>query len=117
MRIFAAFGILLVSVAVWLPGQSKSKKTQVTPSEAPPVSSAPGTEKLTYKVEWRLIRAGSVIVETKSNWGRLKLESAGLVSKLYKIDDVYAANYEGIYCTTTTVLDAIEGKRHRETRV
>src|SRR5437879_4200989 len=106
MRIFAAFGFLLVSFAVWLPGQSKSKKTPVAPADAPasPVSSASPSERLTYKVEWRLIRAGSVMVETKSNWGRLKLESAGLVSKLYKIDDVYAANYEDVYCTTTTVL-------------
>src|SRR5438105_1765578 len=126
MRIFAGLGILLVSVALWLPGQSKSQSRLKQPpvAEAPkpaapapvraelpagPVPSAPASEKLTYNVEWRLIHAGSVTVESKSNWGRLKLESAGLVSKLFKIDDVYAANYDDVYCATITVLDAIEG--------
>src|SRR5438046_2998342 len=114
MRILAGFGILLVSVAVWLPAQSKSKVAAPEPPSSP-ILTTPNNEKLTYNVEWRLIRAGSVIVESKSNWGRLKLESAGLVSKLFKIDDAYAVNYDDVYCATTVVLDAIEGKRHRET--
>ena len=127
MRIFAGFGILLVVLTVWLPAQSKRPQPPATADPKPepppgPVLSVPANEKLTYSVEWRLIRAGTVSVESKSNWGRLKLESAGLVSKLFKIDDVYAANYDdanssGAYCATVTVLDAIESKRHRETRV
>jgi len=130
MRILAGYGILLLALAVWLPAQSKPKpaapkaavpKVSVPkPEPAPPSGPqliAPTTEKLTYGVEWRLVRAGTVLVESRTNWARLKLESAGLVSKLFKVDDVYAANYDDGYCSTVTTLDAIEGKRHRETRV
>jgi len=128
MRALAGYGIILLSFAVWLPAQSKqSKSAPKAPAPPPaaepkpevqgPLIGPPSTEKLTYSVEWRLIRAGTVVVETKKDWGRLKLESAGLVSKLFKIDDVYAINYDDPYCATVAVLDAIEGKRHRETRI
>ena len=38
------------------------------------------TERLTYTVEWRLIHAGNVVVETGSASDVVKLESAGMVS-------------------------------------
>jgi hypothetical protein len=142
MRILAGFGILLVSAAMWLSAQSKqvqSKQKKAAPksvlpppaaapkspiadpkSEAAPPGPlliAPTTERLTYSVEWRLIHAGSVTAELKSNWGQLKMESAGLVSKLYKIEDTYSTSYDDGYCATASVMDAMEGKRHRETRV
>jgi hypothetical protein len=47
----------------------------------------------------------------------LMLESGGIVSKLYKVKDHYKVNYEDAFCATSSVLDAAEGKRHRETKV
>jgi hypothetical protein len=85
----------------------------------------PAQETLTYGIEWRLISAGIATLNLKQSpppanqgWSaNLRLESAGLVSKLYKVIDLYRSNYEGNFCTTDTFLDAKEGKRHRETTV
>jgi hypothetical protein len=84
----------------------------------------PSAEKLSYDIEWRLIYAGSahMSLEPKPgdphSWdGQLRIESGGLVSKLFKLDDTYNAGMEGGFCTALTELNAIEGKRHRETKV
>jgi hypothetical protein len=74
-------------------------------------------ERLTYDIEWRLIHAGSVVVDTHQTNARVKLESAGLVSTLFKIDDAYGVTYDEPFCATSTTLDSQEGKRHHETRV
>jgi hypothetical protein len=132
MRKLAGFGVLALSSILWLPAQIKVPAPQTDPVRPKPAGAAvetahvehpgpvvtvPTTERLTYGVEWRLVRAGSVVAETRSNWGHLKLDSAGLVSKLYKIDDAYSVNFEDSYCATNSVFDAQEGKRHHETRV
>ena len=49
--------------------------------------------------------------------GHLKLYSAGLVSALFKIDDTYSVHYEQDFCATRSLLDSMEGKRHRQTTV
>ena len=91
---------------------------QIVPQPlGPPVLTAPSTERLTFGVEWRLIRAGVVTAEMRADWSHLKLDSAGLVSKLYKIDDAYAVSFQDGYCATVSVFDSKEGKRHHETRV
>jgi hypothetical protein len=84
----------------------------------------PSTEKLSYDIEWRLIYAGSahISLEPKPGdprgWnGQLRIESGGLVSKLYRLEDTYKTDMHDGFCTTLTNLDAIEGKRHRETKV
>jgi hypothetical protein len=77
----------------------------------------PFAERLTYDIEWRLIHAGSAVVDAQKSSGRVKLESAGLVSTLFKIDDAYGVTYDEPYCATSTTLDSQEGKRHHETRV
>ncbi len=82
-----------------------------------PVLTVPTTERLTYNIEWRLIHAGTAVVDTLKNSARVKLDSAGLVSTLFKIDDAYVVTYEEPYCATSTTLDSQEGKRHHETRV
>jgi hypothetical protein len=76
-------------------------------------------------VEWRLIDAG----KAKLSWSlsaaasqpgfevRLHLESTGLVSKLYKVDDDYTADLTGEFCVRDTHLAAHEGSRQRETVV
>jgi hypothetical protein len=74
-------------------------------------------ERLTFDIEWRLIHAGSVVVDTHTTSARVKLESAGLVSTLFKIDDAYGVTYDEPFCATSSTLDSQEGKRHHETRV
>jgi len=72
-------------------------------------------------VEWRLVRAGLTKVSLtplNGGWqGDIHLESAGLVSKLYKIEDNYAVTIDEQLCGRSTFMNAIEGKRHRETKV
>src|SRR5271165_5173301 len=77
----------------------------------------PSTERLTYDIEWRLIHAGTAVVDSQKSRARLKLESAGLVSTLFKVDDAYGVTYDEPFCATSATLDAQEGKRHHETRV
>ena len=75
------------------------------------------TERLTYDVEWRLIHAGQATLDSRSNWARIRLQSAGLVSALFKVDDTYSVNFEDPYCATDSVMDSQEGRRHRNTLV
>jgi hypothetical protein len=83
------------------------------------------TESLEYNIEWRLIDAGRAQLKLAAIDGRtaphwqasIHLESAGLVSKLYKLSDNYTVQFEDPFCATSTSLDAFEGKKHRDTRV
>ncbi|MGA2215693.1 MAG: DUF3108 domain-containing protein [Bryobacteraceae bacterium] len=84
----------------------------------------PSAEKLSYDIEWRLIYAGSahMSLEPKpgdpSRWdSQLRIESGGLVSKLYRLEDTYRIGMQDGFCTSLTELDAMEGKRHRDTKV
>lgn len=129
--------ILLLAACWWLPAQTSKKPTS---KAAAPVKSAPaktavpavasakpeppkapaseaGSHKLVYGIEWRLIRAGQATIEAKNDWAQLRLESAGLFSKLYKVADLYTVNYDGGLCATKSVMDASEGRRRRETLV
>lgn len=73
--------------------------------------------KLTYDINWRLIHAGDVVLEMHNSEGRMKLDSAGLVSSLFKVDDTYTVRYEQSFCATESQMDSKEGKRHRQTAV
>src|SRR5258707_7352186 len=79
---------------------------------------APAKESFTYGVEWRLVRAGLTkisVTPLAGGWqGDIHLESAGLVSKLYQIEDNYAVTIDEQLCARTTYMKAIEGKRERE---
>jgi hypothetical protein len=80
---------------------------------------------LYYNVEWRLVDAG----KAKLNWAKasqpshagwqmnLHLESAGLVSKLYKVNDDYMAELNRDLCVQNTHTLAHEGSRQRDTVV
>jgi hypothetical protein len=81
------------------------------------VLDVPSTDRLTYDIEWRLIHAGSAVVDEQKTSARMKLESAGLVSTLFKVDDAYGVTYDEPFCATSSTLDAQEGKRHHETHV
>ena len=76
---------------------------------------------LHYEIEWRLIRAGlAKVVWSPTAEGfnaDLHLESAGLVSKLYKVNDDYAVQMTGNLCASTIFIKSEEGKRRRETKV
>jgi len=90
-----------------------------------PASSLPSPETLTYSVEWRLIYAGNASLKVDptgsldgSPWQvKLHLESAGLVSKLYHLDDNYDVKMDGHFCASSTDLDAMEKNRHHDTKV
>ena len=45
------------------------------------------------------------------------IESAGLVSKLYKVNDDYRTSVNDQFCAATTLISAEEGKRRRETKI
>lgn len=70
--------------------------------------------KLAYAIEWRLVRAGTATIEVSGSQGTIKLDSAGLVSTLFKVDDTYNVRFEN-GCTAEASLDAKEGRRHRRT--
>jgi len=82
-----------------------------------PAGAETHAEKLNFNIEWRLIRAGTAVMDLKPSEGRIKLDSAGLVSTLFKVNDTYSVRYDPPYCATSSLLDAQEGKRHRETTV
>ena len=82
----------------------------------------PARETLNYNIEWRLITAGKVKVQWQTN-GRdssqinLHVESAGLVSKLFKVDDTYIANLGANLCGQSVQFTSQEGSRQRETKI
>jgi hypothetical protein len=114
-RLTCAFVALLVA-------PSSHSQSKVVVNEPP---AFPSPETLSYSVEWRLILAGDARLSLeprkwngKTEWeSKLAVESGGLVSKLYKIDDKYQVAMEDPFCTTATNLDAMEGKRHHEVKV
>jgi hypothetical protein len=105
---FSAGLALLLSACLPLPAQSTSLAVQSAVSQH---------DRLTYDVEWRLIHAGTVVVETEKAHASLELESAGMVSTLYKIHDVYRVDYDDPVCATSAVMDSQERGRHHETKI
>ena len=95
----------------------------------PVVMAAPGAlparEVLHYTVEWRLVTAGKARLtwnatphHSAPGWqADLHLESTGLVSKLFKVNNDYVSNLESDLCASGSYLRAEEGKRSKETRV
>ena len=82
---------------------------------------AAAKQTLQYGVEWRLVRAGMASMtwtpETGGYTADLHLESAGLVSKLYRVNDNYRANLDASACARHVLFKAEEGKRRRETTI
>src|SRR5579884_3849404 len=82
----------------------------------------PYPEKLSYRIEWRLVTAGSATVETTrgtpDDWEtKLNLQSAGLVTRLYHVLDNYQVTSDDGFCAANSVLDSQEGKRHTITHL
>ena len=99
------------------------------PFVGPLVAAAPTTlpakESLEYTVEWRLVTAGKAHLmwtatphHSAPGWqADLHLESTGLVSKLFKVNNDYISSLESDLCASASYLKAEEGKRRKETRV
>lgn len=64
-----------------------------------------------------MIRAGTVTVESANGHFKMLLESAGIVSSLFKIQDTYTAEYDEPGCAASSMMDSMEGKNHHDTRV
>ena len=94
---------------------------------SPPAAGDPaaGREVLDYSVEWRLIPAGTARLSwtplpgssTVASEARLHLESTGLVSRLFRVNDDYTSMLAQNFCAQSTFMTAHEGSRNRETRV
>jgi hypothetical protein len=104
-----------------------SSPIPASPQDAPKptaLRAAPGHEALDYAIEWRLIPAGTAKLTWMALPGggaasevRLHLESAGLVSRLFRVSDDYTATLGQNLCVQNTFLAAHEGSRNKETRV
>jgi Protein of unknown function (DUF3108) len=82
----------------------------------------PARESLTFSVEWRLITGGRAVLDWTSpnsdnSRVNVKVESVGLVSKLFKVDDSYVVNLGPGLCAQSVQLTALEGSRDRETKI
>jgi hypothetical protein len=93
--------------------------SSIAPAQSPRKSAAfPFPEKLSYRVEWRLITAGNVTVQLShvnaSDWQlNMDVQSAGLVTRLYKVDDKYKVLTDQKFCGLNSDFDSMEGKRHK----
>jgi hypothetical protein len=112
----------------WIPARCASALLSLALGLAPLTAQSipaqrpfPSPEILTFSIEWRLINAGTAKVSLEpsgAGWQtHLNLESAGLVSKLYRVDDHLTAHYENQFCIENSTLNAQEGKRRRDTHV
>jgi hypothetical protein len=75
------------------------------------------TERLSYTIEWRLIHAGNMVVDSGPTSDALKLVSAGMVSALYKVDDTYRVQFDSSFCASSSLMNSTEGSRRRETTI
>lgn len=96
------------------------------PQSKPASSPQPASEILSYSIEWRLVNAGTARLsldsvkgsDGKPDWhSQVHLESGGLVSRLYKVQDIYSTQLADGFCTTSTDLNAMEGRKHHSTKV
>lgn len=87
-------------------------------------ASLPSKEVLSYNIEWRLVTAGKAQLE----WAAMPqphagyqvnvhVESVGLVSKLFKVEDDYRATLGPSVCAQSSELTSHEGNRRRDTRI
>ncbi|HMF77808.1 MAG TPA: DUF3108 domain-containing protein [Bryobacteraceae bacterium] len=87
--------------------------------QQPDAKNFPFPEKLSYRIEWRMVMAGSAVVELSrsgQNWQTtLNVESAGLVSRLLRVKDTYRVIGTDHFCGINSSLEAQEGKRHTST--
>ncbi|HEY4086514.1 MAG TPA: DUF3108 domain-containing protein [Bryobacteraceae bacterium] len=108
-------------VAAWLLAAVFTAVAQ-TPSGPPSPSGPPQHESFDYSIEWRLVTAGKAHLEWNGSGSdagdvKLQIQSTGLVSRLYLVDDEYSATLNSGFCAQSSLTAAKEGNRHKETRV
>jgi hypothetical protein len=88
------------------------------------IGSLPPKETLYYTIDWRLFTAGKAKLEFTASPApkpetqiSLHLESAGFVSRLFKVEDDYHATMNSGLCAQTSHMMSHEGSRQRETRI
>ncbi len=93
-------------------------------STGPSAPSAQAHTTLDYEVEWRLVTAGHAKLDLypspviKEGWeSKLHLESTGMVSRLFHVNDDYTLQMNNNFCASSTYLSAREGSRSRDTKV
>jgi hypothetical protein len=83
----------------------------------------PLPESLYYSIEWRMWYAGNARLTLRPHhadqWeSDIHLESAGMVSKLFTVNDSYTAELDtNRFCADDTSFDAREGSHHKLTTV
>jgi hypothetical protein len=85
----------------------------------------PSKELLSYNIEWRLVTAGKVFLEWRPapfegqpGWQTdARIESVGLVSKLYKVDIHSVSKLNQGFCAGSSLTTGREGNRWRETTI
>jgi hypothetical protein len=76
------------------------------------------SERLFYNAEWRFVKAGEIeLAWNGSSGAALKLRTVGFVGHLYRVDNSYKAQFDPGHCILSSLLEAREGRRHKETRV
>ncbi|MBV9744018.1 MAG: DUF3108 domain-containing protein [Acidobacteriia bacterium] len=91
----------------------------------PQTEAFPARETFSYNIEWRLISAGKATVDWhpsavngRPGWQvSMHAESAGLVSKLYKVDIESVSSLTQAFCAASSETSGREGSRRRETTV
>jgi hypothetical protein len=108
--------LLLLAVSSIAVPQNSSAARAMAPA-------LPSRESLSYNIEWRLITAGkarldwSAAADPQAGWQvHLHLESVGLVSKLYKVEDDYTGILNQSLCVQSSLMITHEGSRQRETK-
>lgn len=100
-------------------GAVLSVPIQVPPASDGAVRPVQGNEVLSFHIEWRLAHAGNARLMWSPSGGgwasQLHLESAGLVSRLFKVDNYYSSVMNDRLCIASSVLKTNEGSRRRET--
>ncbi|MEZ5351175.1 MAG: DUF3108 domain-containing protein [Bryobacteraceae bacterium] len=81
----------------------------------PPETLRPET--LHYEAEWRLMDAGRVRLHWAPNQASMKLETVGLVRKLYLVDNDYGVQFRNGFCADSSLMTSEEGKKRRRTTV
>lgn len=112
-------------LAAFLVATPSAPQAEGSAEPGPTATAARQAEARTYGVEWRLVRAGRATVTWDGNregreparQAKLRLESTGLVSRLYRVDNTYTAAMDEQFCASTTLLVAHEGSKHREVKV
>ncbi len=75
----------------------------------------PSSEVLHFSAEWRFIHAGDVELSSSGlRQSRMKLTSAGLVSRLFAVQDDYAVTRDEQGCNQTLDFQVREGRRSRD---